>query len=122
VNAIRSRFFWRGAEDKFKYHMVRWDVVCRPREFGGLGILNTQIFNEYMMAKWIWKLYEQKDSLMARILRAKYMRHCDFSDQRGLVAPNSRKAFTKSNIYSSGEQYTRWVMVGSLNFGMMSSW
>jgi hypothetical protein len=120
VNVTRSRFFWRGAEDKFKYHMVRWDAIYRPREFGGLGILNTQIFNEYMMAKWIWKLYEQKDSLMARILRAKYMRHCDFSDQRGLVAPNSRKVFTKSNIYSSGEQYTRWVMVGSLNFGMMS--
>jgi hypothetical protein len=23
MNTIRSSFFWRGAEDKFKYHMVR---------------------------------------------------------------------------------------------------
>jgi hypothetical protein len=74
MNSVRSKFFWRGVEDKFKYHMVIWDVVCRPREFGGLGILNTQVLNDCMMAKWIWKLYQQKCGLMARLLRAKYMR------------------------------------------------
>jgi hypothetical protein len=83
MNLVRSRFFWKGAKDKFKYHMVRWAAVCRPREFGGMGILNTQIFNECMMAKWIWKLYQQKDNLMCRILRAKYMRHEDFFRSRG---------------------------------------
>jgi hypothetical protein len=51
MNSVRSKFFWRGVEDKFKYHMVIWDVVCRPREFGGLGILNTQVLNDCMMAK-----------------------------------------------------------------------
>jgi hypothetical protein len=41
MNTLRSRFFWRGAEDDFKYHIVRWGAVCRPKEFCGLGIINT---------------------------------------------------------------------------------
>jgi hypothetical protein len=32
MDHARSRFFWRGAGDEFKYHMVKWDVVCRPKE------------------------------------------------------------------------------------------
>jgi hypothetical protein len=48
------------------------------KEFGGLGIINTQFFNEYLMTKWIWKLYKQKDSLWVRLLQTKYMRDGDF--------------------------------------------
>jgi hypothetical protein len=35
MDSIRSRFFWRGARDDFKYHMVKWSAVCRPKQFGG---------------------------------------------------------------------------------------
>jgi hypothetical protein len=74
MDCIRSGFFWRGARGDFKYHMVRWSIVCRPKEFGGLGILNTQIFNECLIVKWIWKIYQHKESLWVRLLDAKYMR------------------------------------------------
>jgi hypothetical protein len=74
MDTIRSRFFWRGAEDTFKYHMIRWDSVCRPKDFGGLVIINTHIFNECLLVKWIWKFYHQAESLWGRILKAKYMR------------------------------------------------
>jgi hypothetical protein len=51
MNNTRAKFFWRGAEGSFKYHMMRWEAVCRPRDFGGLGLLNTQIFNECLITK-----------------------------------------------------------------------
>jgi hypothetical protein len=35
MDQIRSRFYWRGAGGDFKYHMVKWEAVCRPKEFGG---------------------------------------------------------------------------------------
>jgi hypothetical protein len=52
--------------------------VCRPKDFGGLRLVNTQIFNECIITNWIWKIYHQKDSLWVRLLSAKYMRRGDF--------------------------------------------
>jgi hypothetical protein len=63
--------------------MLKWSVVCRPREFGGLGIINTQILNECLMVKWIWKLYQQKESLWVKLIKGKYMRDDDFYGTRG---------------------------------------
>jgi hypothetical protein len=30
----RARFFWEGVEEKWKYHMVDWVTVCKPKELG----------------------------------------------------------------------------------------
>jgi hypothetical protein len=69
----RSRFFWEGVGAKRKYHMVDWATVCKPRAFGGLGILNTKSMNIALMVKWIWKIYQNAEGLWADLLRAKYL-------------------------------------------------
>jgi hypothetical protein len=56
MDQTRAKFFWRGAGGDFKYDIVRWLAVCRPNKFGGLGIINIQFFNEYLIVKWIWKI------------------------------------------------------------------
>ena len=55
MNQVRSNFFWQGAGEDFKYHMAKMDTICRPRNQGGLGMINT-IMNECLLAKWIWKI------------------------------------------------------------------
>jgi hypothetical protein len=45
---------------------------CRPKEAGGLGLLNTKKMNLALLLKWIWRLYQEKDTIWARIIRAKY--------------------------------------------------
>jgi hypothetical protein len=57
MNKSSARFFWEGVENKRKYHMVDWATVCKPHEFGGLGIINMKLMNIALMLKWIWKLY-----------------------------------------------------------------
>jgi hypothetical protein len=49
MDNVKAKLFWRGASDEFRYHMVRWGAVCRPRNFGGLDIINTQIFGKCPM-------------------------------------------------------------------------
>jgi hypothetical protein len=70
----KGRFFWEGTSDKRKYHWVKWQEVCRPKEQWGLGILNMKLMNIALMVKWIWKIFmEQPDNaLWHRIIRAKY--------------------------------------------------
>ncbi|WVZ90615.1 hypothetical protein U9M48_036900 [Paspalum notatum var. saurae] len=43
----------KGANNNTKYHMAKWDMVIRPRDHGGLGILGTKLMNECLLTKWI---------------------------------------------------------------------
>ncbi|KAL5681194.1 hypothetical protein ACJX0J_007579, partial [Zea mays] len=46
-------FFWQGDGHKKKYRLARWDVICQPKELGGLGILNLEIQNKCLLSKWL---------------------------------------------------------------------
>lgn len=73
MDNIRANFLWQGTKDKFKYHMAKWEMVCRPKDQGGLGIINTRTMNDSLMVKWIWKIFQEPDDLWFWILKAKYM-------------------------------------------------
>jgi hypothetical protein len=32
LDYYRSRFFWQGGSEKKKYRLVKWSVVCRPKD------------------------------------------------------------------------------------------
>nr|GEU44862.1 hypothetical protein [Tanacetum cinerariifolium] len=42
---------------------VAWDVVCLPKDEGGLGIRRLDLFNKALMTSHIWKLLFLKESL-----------------------------------------------------------
>lgn len=73
MDNIRAKFFWQGAEDKFRYHMAKWDMVSRPKDQGGLGIINTRLMNDCLITKWIWKIFQEPDDLWFKIIKAKYL-------------------------------------------------
>ena len=52
--------------------------MCWPKETGGLGFRDLQSFNLAMLAKQGWRLIQNEDSLVSRILRAKYYSNGDF--------------------------------------------
>ena len=31
----RGAFFWNAADNKRKYRMIKWDLICKPRGLGG---------------------------------------------------------------------------------------
>jgi hypothetical protein len=72
LDSHRAKFFWEGAGTKRKFHMVNWPAVCRPKECGGLGIINSKKMNIALMTKWIWRLSQPGGGLWKQILRAKY--------------------------------------------------
>ena len=38
LDFYRSRFFWQSNQLKRKYRLTKWNLVCRPKNQGGLGI------------------------------------------------------------------------------------
>jgi hypothetical protein len=37
LDFYRSRFFWQNDQLKRKYRLTKWNIICRPKEQGGLG-------------------------------------------------------------------------------------
>jgi hypothetical protein len=68
----QSKFYWEWVGPKRKYHMVSWPTVCRPKEDGGLGLLNTKKMNLALLLKWAWRIYQEEDNIWSKLIRAKY--------------------------------------------------
>jgi hypothetical protein len=43
LDYYRSRLFWKGDSEKKKYHLVKWSMVCKPKDQGGLGVHDLQV-------------------------------------------------------------------------------
>lgn len=50
LDSIRSRFYWQGTQKKRKYHMVRWEALSRPKDFGGLGFTDVRAMRACLLA------------------------------------------------------------------------
>ena len=56
LDFYRSRFFWQSDENKSKYRLARWDILCRTKDQGGMGIENLEVKNICMLSKWLYMI------------------------------------------------------------------
>ncbi|GAU22230.1 hypothetical protein TSUD_227660 [Trifolium subterraneum] len=49
-----------------------WDQICLPKELGGLGVKNLDLFNVALLNKWKWRFLTDNDALWADLLRFRY--------------------------------------------------
>jgi hypothetical protein len=55
IDKIRRSYLWRGhKEAKGGHCLVAWESVCRPIEYGGLGISNLKNLGWALRARWLW--------------------------------------------------------------------
>lgn len=53
-------------------HWVKWDVVTKPKELGGLGLQLTKGRNTTLLAKLNWRFHTENDAPWAKVLKYKY--------------------------------------------------
>jgi hypothetical protein len=62
VNKIIRAFLWKGRKVVQGGHcLVGWQRVCRPRDLGGLGILNLEVLSWALQIRWLWMRKIQPD-------------------------------------------------------------
>lgn len=68
-------------------HWYSWDQLSVPKREGGLGFRDLKKFNQALLGKQVWRILQQPQSLVARILKARY-----FSDGNIFTAVVRKKA------------------------------
>nr|GEW81587.1 hypothetical protein [Tanacetum cinerariifolium] len=66
IEQIIRDFLWSQDNTSRGKVKVAWDVVCLPKQEGGLGIRRLDHFNKALMVSHIWKLLSLKESLWVK--------------------------------------------------------
>lgn len=61
-------------------HWFRWELMCKPKAMGGIRFKRLHDFNIAMLGKQCWKLITTPNSLVVRILKARYYPRSSFAD------------------------------------------
>jgi hypothetical protein len=127
IEYYRSRFFWQSDNQKKKYRLIKWNIICQPKDQGGLGIQNIEIKNKCLLAKWLWKLINE-EGLWQQILRNKYCKNYpigiierkpgDSHFWSGLMKVKDQFMRFGSFRLNNGQQIRFWedVWIGTVSF------
>ena len=61
IERIMRQCLWRGNSDTPRQSLAAWPLVCRPKDKGGMGIVNPTIQNRALLSKHLSKFYNKAD-------------------------------------------------------------
>jgi len=72
IRLLPFTFFWQCDEQKRKYRLAKWNILCQPKDQGGLGIQNLELKNIALLSKWLYRLLTT-DGTWQQIIHNKYL-------------------------------------------------
>ena len=107
-----------------KIHCISWEKLCLSKEDGGLGFKDIGNFNQALLAKQAWRLYNQPGSLLAKLYKGRYYASLGFMKWGKGYRPSyawrsilfGRKLLEEGMIWSIGNRVDiyiwseKWIM------------
>lgn len=72
MRIIQRTFLWAGNSEKKKWALVAWNKMCKPKQQGGLNLLDPSTINRACGAKLWWKWLKEPKLPWARHWKEKY--------------------------------------------------
>jgi len=119
IQAMINWFWWSHDPQKRKIHWVGVDKLCDKKDEGGLGFRNMECFNDAMLAKQVWRLVQEGNSLVARVLKARYYLSSDIFSA-GLGHNPSYTWRSLHGVRRVTEQGLRWIVGNGNNLKIWS--
>lgn len=71
INLAQTKFLWGKKRNKF-CRLLSWDKICKPKTHDVIGPRSFTTMNEVLLCKLSWKILSDQDSLLSKIILAKY--------------------------------------------------
>lgn len=106
-----ASFWWNNCDENRRIHWFSWNKLCLPKCEGGLGLHHFYAFNLALLTKQGWRIMLNPQSLVARVLKAKYFLSSLF--MKTSVGLNA--SYYWRNLYASREVIKRdaWWLFGN---------
>ena len=78
INTIIRGFWWGNKDGKRKTCWVAWEEMIKPKQWGGLGFRDIEMFNLALLAQQACRILNEPNSLSARVLKAVYHPSVEF--------------------------------------------
>jgi hypothetical protein len=76
IDKFRKHCLWRGADiNSKKPPKAAWEMVCIPKEDGGLGVIDLEKQNEALLMKNLDKFFNRKDTPWVSLMWEKYCKN-----------------------------------------------
>ena len=72
LNSLMGNFWWGQKDKERKMAWVSREKLCIPKAEGGMGFKDLRAFNLALLAKQWWRMQQNPNSLVHRVLKAKY--------------------------------------------------
>ncbi|KAH7661012.1 hypothetical protein IHE45_15G034600 [Dioscorea alata] len=77
LESLFSSFWWNKTHTR-GLSWCSWNNMSWPKDLGGLGFHKLHFFNLAMLCKQGWRIIQNPESLVARVLKARYFPYTDF--------------------------------------------
>lgn len=72
LNSVISNFWWENGDNGWKIHCGAWPKLTDQKDLGGMGFKDFGPFNNALLSRQFWRLIQNPDSLLARVLKGLY--------------------------------------------------
>ena len=128
IDKLCSAFLWSGPELNTNKAKIAWEIVCKPKREGGLGLRPLREANDVCCLKLIWRIASHGDSLWVKWTEAYFLKNHNFWSFRQtnkgswmwrklLKYREIAKAFSKVDVGNGGKVsfwYDDWSTMGRL--------
>ena len=106
IETLIHKFWWGYGGDNRKIHWVRWEHFCEAKDIGGMGFKEIEKFNDALLAKQVWRMMNNHDSLCYRVFKARFFANGSILDAK----ESSLGSYAWKSILSARDIIKKWAV------------